>query len=148
MGQSRLKLEEKLEVVDVNLGVKKEQVELVQVPIDHLYGKVVVLFLAQNQKLFYNKRNNILVIDNLENLVELPKTRIFSDFCKKCDIDLNQKILIIVSKKTELLKLSTRNLKNVELILASNLNTLCLLKAKQILLTPLAVNDIKETYCD
>jgi len=116
--------------------------------------KTILLKLNQKERklslqtLLYNKRNNILVIDNLENLVELPKTRIFSDFCKKCDIDLNQKILIIVSKKTELLKLSTRNLKNVELILASNLNTLCLLKAKQILLTPLAVNDIKETYCD
>jgi len=28
------------------------------------------------------------------------------------------------------------------------LNTLSLLKAKQILLTPLAVNNIKEIYCD
>jgi len=44
--------------------------------------------------------------------------------------------------------LSTRNLKHVELILASNLNTLCLLNSKQILLTPLAINDIKEAYCD
>jgi large subunit ribosomal protein L4 len=100
------------------------------------------------QTLLYNKRNNILVIDNLENLVEMPKTRKFSEFCKKCDVNLNQKTLVIVSKKTESLKLSTRNMKNVELILASNLNTLCLLKAKQILLTPLAVNEIKETYCD
>lgn len=53
-----------------------------------------------------------------------------------------------MSKKTASLKLSTQNLKNVELISASNLNSLSLLKAKQILLTPLAVNDIKEIYCD
>ena len=75
------------------------------------------------------------------------KAFMFVDFCGKCDIDLNQKVLIIVSKKTDGLKLSTRNIKNVELISASNLNTLSLLKAKQILLTPLAVNEIKETYC-
>ena len=62
-------------------------------------------------------------------------------------MNLNQKILLVVSKKTNSLKLSTQNLKNVELISASNLNTLSLLKAKQILLTPLAVNDIKEIYC-
>jgi ribosomal protein L4 len=61
---------------------------------------------------------------------------------------LNQKILVIVSKKTIPLKLATQNLKNVELISASNLNTLSLLKAKQIILTPLAINDIKEIYCD
>ena len=51
------------------------------------------------------------------------------------------------SKKTIPIKLSVRNIKNVELISASNLNTLSLLKAKQILLTPSAINDIKETYC-
>jgi len=38
-------------------------------------------------------------------------------------------------------------MKNVELISAINLNTLSLLKAKQILLTPLALKDIKETFC-
>jgi ribosomal protein L4 len=61
---------------------------------------------------------------------------------------LNQKILLVVSKKTASLKLSTQNLKSVELISASHLNSLSLLKAKQVLLTPLAVNNIKEIYCD
>jgi len=98
------------------------------------------------QTLLYSKRNNISVIDNLENLLDTPKTKVFCNFCKTCSIDLNQKLLIVVSKKTDYLKLSTRNLKNVELISASNLNSLCLLKAKQILLTPLAINDIKEIY--
>jgi ribosomal protein L4 len=55
---------------------------------------------------------------------------------------------VIVSKKTIPLKLSIQNLKNIELISASNLNTLSLLKAKQIILSPLAINDIKEIYCD
>jgi large subunit ribosomal protein L4 len=99
------------------------------------------------QTLLYNKRNSISVIDNLESAIDSPKTKIFLDICKKCGINLEQKTLIIVSDKTTPLKLSIRNIKNVELISASNLNTLSILKAKQILLTPLAVNDIKETYC-
>jgi len=100
------------------------------------------------QTLFYNKRNNISVIGELESLINEPKTKVFCDICKIYNLDLNQKILLVVAKKTPYLKLSTQNLKNVELISASNLNTLSLLKAKQILLTPLAVNDIKEIYCD
>ena len=100
------------------------------------------------QTLFYNKRNNISVIGELESLVTEPKTKGFCAICKNYNLDINQKILLVVSKKTTPLKLSTQNLKNVELISASNLNTLSLLKAKQILLTPLAVNDIKEIYCD
>ena len=75
-------------------------------------------------------------------------TKNFLNICENCSIDLNQKILLIVSQKTVPLKLATQNLKNVELILASNLNTFSLLKAKQIILTPLAINDIKEIYCE
>jgi len=100
------------------------------------------------QTLLYNKRNTISIIGELESVIDQPKTKAFCEICKNYNLDLNQKILLVVSKKTTPLKLSTQNLKNVELISASNLNTLSLLKAKQILLTPLAVNDIKEIYCD
>ena len=99
------------------------------------------------QTLFYNKRNNISVIGELESLITEPKTKSFCNICKNYNLNINQKTLLVVSKKTIPLKLSTQNLKNVELISASNLNTLSLLKAKQILLTPFAVNDIKEIYC-
>ena len=99
------------------------------------------------QTLLYNKKNNLLVIENLESSLTEAKTKNFVDICSKCNINLDQKILVIVSEKTVPLKLATQNIANVELILASNLNTLSLLKAKQIILTPLALNDIKEMYC-
>lgn len=99
------------------------------------------------QTLLYNKKNNLLVIENLESALTEAKTKNFVDICSKCNINLDQKILVIVSEKTVPLKLATQNIANVELILASNLNTLSLLKAKQIILTPLALNDIKEMYC-
>lgn len=98
--------------------------------------------------LLYNKKSNILIIENLETEIIEPKTKSFLKICENCSINLDQKLLVIVSKKTMPLKLATKNLKNVELILASNLNTYSLLKAKQIILTPLAINDIKEIYCD
>ena len=100
------------------------------------------------QTLLYNKRNNISVIGELETLINEPKTKAFCEICSNYNINLDQKILLVVSTKTTSLKLATKNLKNVELISASHLNTLSLLKAKQILLTPLAVNNIKEIYCD
>ncbi len=100
------------------------------------------------QTLLYNKKNNILVIENLENGLTDSKTKSFLDICKNCSINLDQKVLIVVAEKTVPLKLATQNLKTVELILASNLNTFSLLNAKQILLTPLALTTIKEIYCD
>ena len=100
------------------------------------------------QTLLYNKKNNSLIIENLENEISAPKTKTFLKICQNCNINLDQKILVVVSKKTKPLKLSIQNLQNVELICASNLNTFSLLKAKQIILTPSAINDIKEIYCD
>ena len=100
------------------------------------------------QTLLYNKRNNILIIENLEKDLIESKTKTFLKICQSCGINLDQNILLIVSNKTTPLKLATQNLKNVELISASNLNTISLLKAKQIILTPLAINNIKEIYCD
>ena len=100
------------------------------------------------QTLLYTKRKNTTIAGELEPIILEPKTKDFCIALKKCNLDLDQKTLIVVSKKTIYLKKSIQNLKNIELISASNLNTLSLLKAKQILLTPSAVNDIKEIYCD
>ena len=61
---------------------------------------------------------------------------------------MNQKVLVIVSKKTSALTLSVQNIKNVELALAKTINTYNLLKAKKILITPQAINEMKEIYYD
>jgi large subunit ribosomal protein L4 len=100
------------------------------------------------QTLLYNKKNSILILENLENEIVEPKTKLFVKICQDCSINLDNKILLIVSRKTTPLKLATQNIKNVELISASNLNTFSLLNAKQIIVTPQAINDIKEIYCD
>lgn len=100
------------------------------------------------QTLLYNKKNSILILENLENDLTESKTKTFLQVCKNCEINVDQKLLVVVSKKTTALKLATQNLKTVELISASHLNTLSLLKAKQIILTPAAINIIKEIYCE
>jgi ribosomal protein L4 len=108
--------------VVVNHGVKKELVVQEQVQIVHLYGKVVVSFLVQNQKitlklnkkerqlalqtLLYNKKNNILIIDNLENEISEPKTKTFLKICKDCSINLESKIISNCFKKNNAIKIS------------------------------------------
>ena len=100
------------------------------------------------QTLLYNKKSNIVIIDNLENDMKDFKTKSFLGICNNCNINLDQKVLVVVSEKTRALKLATQNIRNVELILSSNLNTFSLLQAKQIILTTLSINDIKEIYCE
>ena len=98
------------------------------------------------QTLLFNKRKNILIFDNFEELINQPKTSIAYNYLIESNINLNQKILIVVSKKSLPLKLSLKNIKTIELISITNLNALSLLKAKQIILTLSAFNKIKELY--
>lgn len=100
------------------------------------------------QTLLYNRRNNIVIIEDLENAIDEPKTKNFLKICKNCNINLQQRVLVIVTEKSSTLKLTTKNIKNVELISASNLNSFSILKSKQIILTSLSINYIKEIYCD
>ena len=100
------------------------------------------------QTLLYNKKNKILIIEDLESRFTDYKTKNFLKICQNCQVNSNQKLLVVVSQKTVPLKLSTKNLHNVELISAKSLNILSLLKANQIILTSLALNNIKETYCE
>lgn len=98
--------------------------------------------------LLYNRKNHILIIDNLETDFDSIKTQEFLKLCANCKIDVNKNLLVIVSKKTSFLKFATNNLKNIELICATQLNCLSLLKTKTVLITPSALNDIKETFCE
>ena len=98
------------------------------------------------QTLFYNKHSNISVIDNLEDNFNTPKTKEFCNICQNCNIDLTKKVLLIVSKKSNTLKLAVQNIKNIELISACSLNTLSLIAANQVVMTPLAINDLKEIF--
>jgi large subunit ribosomal protein L4 len=106
------------------------------------------------QTLFYNKRNNLTLIDNLDldktptSLFNKIKSKKLKNLLKNLRIQLNQKILLIVTTKTDELVWASNNFPNIELLQASNLNTYSLLKAKQIIVTVSALNIIKEIYCD
>ena len=58
------------------------------------------------QTLLYNKRNQISVIENLETAIDTAKTQAFFNICKNCNVNLDQKVLVVVSKKTPALTLS------------------------------------------
>nr|YP_009193385.1 ribosomal protein L4 [Nitzschia sp. IriIs04]BAT70310.1 ribosomal protein L4 [Nitzschia sp. IriIs04] len=87
------------------------------------------------QILFYNRKNNILIIKDIENHFNEIKTKNCLKLFNNFNIDINKKILIIVSKNLINLKLSVKNLKNVKLVSFLNLNVLNLLKYKQIIMS-------------
>ena len=96
--------------------------------------------------LLYNKKKQSLIIENFENNFKKAKTNYFLKICQNCQINIKQRLLIIVLKKTKEIKLSLRNLKNIELICVSNINTLSILKANQIIISNSALTYLKESF--
>jgi large subunit ribosomal protein L4 len=98
------------------------------------------------QTLFYNRRKNITIVKYFEQTLKDPKTKSLISLLKDLKICEKQKLLIILSRKNKNLYLASRNIKNINISLAYNLNILNLLKANQVLITESAFNEIKEVH--
>ena len=73
---------------------------------------------------------------------EQPKTREFATFLEK--VGAGRRVLVVVAERQENLELSTRNIPQVKLILASNINVRDLLIAETIVITKSALAAITE----
>ena len=51
------------------------------------------------QTLLYNKKNNVIIIEDLENTLTESKTKSFLSMCENWNINSNQKVLLVVSEK-------------------------------------------------
>jgi large subunit ribosomal protein L4 len=96
------------------------------------------LFLKKN--VFYFSE----IIFNL--LHDISKTKDFIIFCKKENININLKTLIILDCSSKNILNITKNIKNIKCILANSLNIEELLKTDQIILSDLSLNIINSIY--
>ena len=98
------------------------------------------------QTLFYNRKKKINVVEGFEQILDKPKTKTLLHIFQNFRITEKKKLLIITDKKIKNLILASRNIKNINLILVSKLNTINLLKFNQILITKIALSKLKGIY--
>lgn len=98
--------------------------------------------------LLYNKAPQIQIIPNDELYLDQPKTQLLVSKLENLKLDLKIKILVIVEQKDQNLYLSSRNLQNINLIQANQINSIALLEAKQILITSNSLKIIEKVYND
>nr|QVY58357.1 50S ribosomal protein L4 [Kappaphycus striatus] len=96
--------------------------------------------------LLNNKLDNTIIVENFLENIEYPNTKLALNHIQDLGIKTNIKILIIIRAKNKNLYLSTRNVKNIEIIKADQLNTIALLKAEKLIITPQAIDRINEVY--
>ncbi len=92
--------------------------------------------------------DDLVVVEGFEDKFSRPKTRELLDAIARWGLDPNAKILLIIAERQELVYLSARNLENVKLITAVNLNVHDLLNADHLVITSPALEALQEVYSD
>ncbi len=100
--------------------------------------------LARKSALTYKAQSNgILVLEDFS--FEAPKTKEFVAIQNNLNIS-DKKSLIVLPEANKNIYLSSRNLQNVEIIIASELSTYKIMRANKIILVESSVNKVEELF--
>ncbi|WP_346291807.1 50S ribosomal protein L4 [Sphaerothrix gracilis] len=97
---------------------------------------------------FQSRAEDMVVVEDFAQQLSRPKTKEVMQAIARWNVDPDSKILLIASDLPENLYLSVRNVANLKLISATNLNVYDLLLADSLIVTASALEKIQEVYND
>lgn len=97
---------------------------------------------------FQGRLDDVIVVEEFAEQLSRPKTKELLQAMSRWEIQPDSKVLLIVSDRDENVYLSARNVENIKLISAANLNVYDILLADQIVVTSSALAKIQEVYGD
>ncbi len=95
-----------------------------------------------------SRHEDTLVVENFAEQLARPKTKEIISALERWGVETTAKVLFILVDIPENVYLSARNISNVKLIKATNLNVFDLLNANKIVITNDALATIQEVYND
>jgi len=100
--------------------------------------------LARKSALSYKAKDmNIIVLKDFS--FEKPNTKSYCDFLSNFDL-LDNKTLLVLPESNKNIFLSSRNLKNVKVLLASELNTYDVMSANKLMIMESSMNQIEKFF--
>lgn len=97
---------------------------------------------------FQSRAEELVVVETFSENFSRPKTKDLMSAIARWGIDPQVKVLLILPEPDDNVYLSARNVENVRLMLATNLNVYDLLHADAIVTTTAALEKIQEVYSD
>ncbi|MBW4419518.1 MAG: 50S ribosomal protein L4 [Myxacorys californica WJT36-NPBG1] len=97
---------------------------------------------------FQSRVEQLVVVEDFASNLARPKTKELVGALSRWGIEPESKVLMIVAERNENVYLSARNVANLRLISADNLNIFDLLHADHIVATASAIAKIQEVYGD
>ena len=90
--------------------------------------------------------SEIKTVDDFGSNIKEPKTKEIIEGLLRLGIDKSQKVLVILEAPSLIIKKSIKNIPNVKLMLADQLNVFDILNANQIVIGKSAIEKIQEIY--
>jgi large subunit ribosomal protein L4 len=97
---------------------------------------------------FQSRAEDMVVVQDFADQLPRPKTKELVAAFQRWGIEAEEKVLLILGERQETVYLSARNLPNVRMLSAANLNVYDLLAADRLVVTAAAVEKIQEVYGD
>ncbi|AFZ37578.1 LSU ribosomal protein L4P [Stanieria cyanosphaera PCC 7437] len=97
---------------------------------------------------FTSRAEDLIVVENFAEQLARPKTKEVVTALARWGVEAEAKVLLIVTEIDENVYLSVRNLSNLKLLKATNLNIYDILEANKIVATTDALEQIQEVYRD
>ncbi|WP_421658555.1 50S ribosomal protein L4 [Leptothermofonsia sp. ETS-13] len=91
---------------------------------------------------------DLIVVQDFADKLPRPKTKEMAKALAGWGVEPGSKVLLILAERDEMVYLSARNINNLRLISATNLNVFDLLAADRIVATTSAIAKIQEVYGD
>ena len=93
-----------------------------------------------------SRSEDMIVVEEFSEQLQRPKTKELVQAISRWGSQPEQKTLLILSERSENVYLSARNIENVKLMVADQLNVFDLLHADKIVVTASALDKIQEVY--
>ncbi len=95
---------------------------------------------------FQSRVDDMVIVQDFERQLSAPKTKEVLSAMQRWGIEPEQKVLMITAEKNEVIYRSVRNVPNIKLILATNLNAYDIVLADRLVVTSAALEKIQEVY--
>ena len=95
---------------------------------------------------FASRVDDMIVVEEFSEQLQRPKSKELVQAISRWGSQPDQKTLLILSERSENIYLSARNIENIKLIAADQLNVFDLLHADKIVVSALALDKIQEVY--
>ncbi|NJN20211.1 MAG: 50S ribosomal protein L4 [Leptolyngbya sp. RL_3_1] len=95
---------------------------------------------------FQSRVEDMVVVQDFADQLSRPKTKDMVEALNRWGVSATEKVLLIVAEHQDMVTLSARNLSQLTLISANNLNIYDLLAADRLVVTATALEKVQEVY--